>query len=110
MSSPELPALRPNRRLRRSLAIVLCLVPGLIFSEAAPSFAVSGLSAEGSAACAQYPQRCDDDPDDSQPRVPVRSGDLPFTGSASLLILGLGGVLLVTGAVLRPRARSGDDE
>jgi hypothetical protein len=37
------------------------------------------------------------------------SKELPFTGGASLLILGLGGVLLLTGAVLRWRVVRGHD-
>jgi hypothetical protein len=45
---------------------------------------------------------------DSQVVAVGSSKKLPFTGSASLLVLGLGGVLLLTGAVLRRRTTRDD--
>jgi len=80
------------------LAVTLCLALGLAFIRADAGLAVSGVSSDGSAACVQYPQRCEDPFRESQ-------NELPFTGAASLLILGLGAVLLASGAVLRLRSR-----
>jgi len=124
-------AARPVQRSRQSLAITLCLAFGLIFSGAGTGLAISGLATDGSATSAQYvggtqttgtetvPPTLGGDGevdaatasgDSGDQAVAVgSSGKLPFTGSASLLILGLGGVLLVSGAVMRRRTSRGHD-
>lgn len=129
-------ALRPARRSRQSLAITLCLAFGLVFTGAGSSLAISGLSSDRSAATAQYAGQQiagdqdksltigDEDYPESRTAGATASGgdpagqvqaagsarSLPFTGSASLFILGLGGVLLLTGgALLRRRAARGHD-
>jgi hypothetical protein len=121
---------RPARRSRRSLAITLCLASGLVFSGAGTGLAISGFSSDSSATSAQYSQTTATDQvvgeptsgvegtqtsgndaggngastdTDSQVVAVGSSKKLPFTGSASLVILGLGGVLLLTGAMLRRR-------
>jgi len=126
---------RPGRRTPQSLAIALCVALGLVFSGAGGALALSDLSSDGSAASAQYSgQQAGDERaqsptlgDPGDPGDPGGSGgvsgeqavrqvnavssskELPFTGGASLLILGLGGVLLLTGAVLRWRVVRGHD-
>ena len=114
---------RAARRSRQSLAITVCIAFGVLFSGAGASLAVSGLATDGSAASAQYvegtqtegtevPTIGDPAPDSGveaetasggQSVAAGSSGKLPFTGSASLVILGLGGVLLAAGTVLRRR-------
>ena len=130
-------ALRPARRSRQSLAITLCLAFGLVFTGAGSSLAISGLSSDRSAATAQYAGQQiagdqdksltigdEDNPESGTAGANASGGDqavrqvqaagsarsLPFTGSASLFILGLGGVLLLTGgALLRRRTARGHD-
>ena len=128
-------ALRPARRSRQSLAITLCLAFGLVFTGAGSSLAISGLSSDRSAATAQYAgQQIAGDQDKSltigdedypesgtkganaggeaagQVQAAGSGRSLPFTGSASLFILGLGGVLLLTGgALLRRHTARGHD-
>jgi len=94
------------RRSRESLAIILCLALALVFSATDRGVAVSS---DGSAACAQYAQRCDP-ARDADPSGNDPSGKLPFTGAASLLVLGIGGVLLLAGTALRSRAQHESDD
>ena len=125
----------PARRSRRSLAITLCLASGLVFSGAGTGLAISGFSSDSSATSAQYSQttatnQVVGDPTSGVAGTSTSGGDtagtagatdtdsqvvavgsskkLPFTGSASLFILGLGGLLLLTGAVLRRRTTRDD--
>lgn len=118
-------ALRPARRSRQSLALTLCVALGLVFTGAGSGLAVSGLSSDQAASQMEAgvqqvggdqaqggtiggPSAPGGDQAVRQVEAVGSAGKLPFTGAASLLILGLGGGLLVTGAVLRWRTMRGD--
>jgi hypothetical protein len=127
---------RPGGIMRTRLAITTTLVMGLLMSGTGAGLAVSGISGDGSAGTAQYPQQVapDEQPsgdvlgdeptsggeepgnenggapgDESQPTRQVAAPDddsLPFTGLAAIPLLLAGVGLLGFGIVLRRGARS----
>ena len=116
--------------MKSRVALTLVLTLGVFMSGTGATLAVSGLSSNGSASSAQYPEPSGRKPHSNTlaaqesngngPSAPATtqtvrqvadtsSGSLPFTGFMAIPVLIVGVGLLGAGVVMRLRLRSGKD-